>query len=343
MEGHGGVYCIVTSVLLGALFFMMKIETLKFLPFFLLILFPLSSQAKEVKGIILKEILSIGSVDDDILYEWAGITTDPAGNIYLTDSIDCHIKKFSKEGKLLKKGGGKGQGPGEFLAPRLIKYFKNAIYVNDQYIPGIQIFDEELNYKGKILLKVPVFDFKVINEELMALTTLTSEKTFYIYFYDRNGNLKEKIPYYISEDISKNMLGLAKFEIDKNGNFYIIFVYQDIIEKLDSKGNPIWRKSLFKGEKSKMEKSKYGPFALPENTIYKDIEIDRNGYIYILTGSIAENRSRDVYVLSPKGDYITKFTLQDTTHLIHIDSENNIYSRAEMGVTLKKYSIIFRF
>lgn len=320
----------------------MKFDTLKLLPFFLLILFHFSFHAKEVKGIVLKEILSIGSVDDDILYEWAGVTTDPKGNIYVTDSIDCFIKKFSKDGKLLKKGGGKGQGPGEFLAPRLVRYFKNALYVNDQHIPGIQIFDDNLNYMGKIPLKVLVVDFKVINEELIALTTLTFEKTFYIYFYDRKGNLKEKVPYYTSDDINKNMLGLAKFKIDKNRNLYIVFVYQDMIKRLDMNGNQIWIKSMFKGEKSKMEKSKFSRFAFPENTIYKDIEIDRNGYIYILTGSLAENRSRDVYILNSEGNYITKFTLPDTSHLIHIDSENNIYSRAGMGVTLKKCSIIFK-
>ncbi len=321
-----------------------KLKDSKFLLVFIIFFLPFSSQTKEIKNIVLKEILSIGSIEDEILYEWAGVTTDLRGNIYLTDSIDCHVKKFSKDGKLLKKCGGKGQGPGEFLAPRLIRYFKNNLYVNDQYIPGIQIFDVDLNYKGKVPLKVPVFDFKVINEELVALTTLSaSEKTFYIYFYDRNGNLKEKVPYYVSDEISNNMLGLAKFEIDRNRNFIVVFVYQDIIKKLDKKGNQIWRKSLFKGEKAKMEKSKFRLFAFPENTIYKDIEIDRNAYLYILTGSIAENKSRDVYLLNPEGDFITRFTLPDTTHLIHIDSENNIYSRAGMGVTLKKCSIIFKF
>ncbi len=313
----------------------MKFERLKFL-FILVFIFLLCiSHAKEIKKIVLREILSIGGLEDDILYEWAGVSTDLQGNIYVTDSIDCLIKKFSKEGKLLKKGGGKGQGPGEFLAPRLIRYFKNFLFVNDQNIPGIQIFDDDLNYKGKIPLKVPILDFKVINDELIALTTFTFEKTFYIYFYDRNGDCKEKIPYYMSEDISKNMLGVAKFEIDKDGNFYLVFTFQDIIEKLDKKGNLIWRKSLFKGGKSKMEKSKF-----TQNVIYKDIEMDRNGYLYILAGSLTENKSRDVYVLSSGGDYITKFTLPDTTHLIHIDSENNIYSRAGMGVSLKKCSII---
>jgi hypothetical protein len=94
------------------------------------------------KKVVLKEVLSIGGEEKDILFQWAGVTTDLSNNIYLTDSIDYSIKKFKEDGTLLKKAGRRGQGPGEFLAPRLIKYFDRFLYVTDQNKPGIQVFDE---------------------------------------------------------------------------------------------------------------------------------------------------------------------------------------------------------
>ena len=42
------------------------------------------------------------------------IATDSKGNIYVTDMMDYSVKKFSNKGKLIKKAGRKGQGPGEF-------------------------------------------------------------------------------------------------------------------------------------------------------------------------------------------------------------------------------------
>lgn len=313
-----------------------------FFGIFLVFKIPFFTEGSSVKGIVLKEVLSIGSAEDDLLYQWAGVATDLKGNIYVTDSIDCSIKKFSKEGILLKKAGRKGRGPGEFETVRLIKYFNKAIYVIDQFIPGISIFDEELNFKGKIPIMVPVADMKVIDEDSIAISTLSIEKSFYILIFDRKGKIKRKIEYFKSDDVKKNMLGMIKFETDERENFYIVYSFQDKVEKLDRNGKKLWSLSLFNNKKVKMKKPERGFFELPQEVVYKDIEIDREGNIFVLGGSFSKNNSRDVHVIDQNGKYLTTFTLPDTSHCIHIDHESNIFSRANMGITLKKYKLIYK-
>jgi len=294
------------------------------------------------KKVVLKEVLSIGGEEKDILYQWAGVTTDSSQNIYVTDSIDYSIKKFKEDGTLLKKAGRKGEGPGEFLAPRLIKYFDRFLYVTDQNKAGIQIFDEELNYEGSIPLRVPVADFKVLSKNLIAVSTLIpNESSKCIFFYDEKGNLRDKVEYLKLENESLSMLSVVKFEIDNKNNLYIIYTFQDKIEKFDGKGKKIWSKSFFPNMEMKMKKFK-GPYQLPAEVVFKDIEFDNKGNIFILAGSWSRNKSRDIYILDKNGNLLSIVTLPESTHCIHIDRKNYLYSRAGMGTTLKKYRIEYQ-
>ena len=89
----------------------------------------------------LDEILSIGTLDDDRLFMWVGISVDENGFIYVSDGMDYSIKKFDTSGNLIKKTGRKGQGPGEFLSPRSLDLSDRSLYILDQNIPGINVFD----------------------------------------------------------------------------------------------------------------------------------------------------------------------------------------------------------
>ena len=78
---------------------------------------------------------------------------------------------------------------------------------------------------------------------------------------------------------------------------------------------------------------------LPTKLVYKDIALDSSGNVFILGGSFSKNPSSDIYVLSPEGELLTTITLPETSHCIYIDSRNFLYSRANEGVTLKKFRL----
>ncbi|MGB8952508.1 MAG: 6-bladed beta-propeller [Candidatus Aminicenantales bacterium] len=293
---------------------------------------------KEIRKISLEEVLSIGDLEDDLLFQWTGVTSDTEGFIYVTDNMDYSLKKFSASGKLQKKTGQKGQGPGEFSAPRLLDCSEKWIYVIDQNIPGIQVFDKELHFQRRIPMLLPVIDFKVLSDDRIAVLAFDLRHPSRVLFIDPEGKITSELDY--SRAQRKNlfvMADLVSFDVDAEGNVYLAYTYEDRIEKWTEKGRMVWSKKLLGIKKVKSQKA--GDFVIPTEIVYKDVALDRSGNIFILGGHFSKNRSRDVYVLSPSGELRTTFSLPDFSHCIYIDKKNFLYSRAQEGITLKKFKM----
>lgn len=309
--------------------FLLPLFLLAFIPF---LLFPGGKEDRESR---LEEVLSIGSLEDDLLFQWVGVAVDRDQTIFVSDTLDYSLKKFSSKGILLKKTGRKGQGPGEFLAPRYLDNTEKYIYASDQYNPNIQAFDKNLNYEYSIPISVPVSDFSVLSTGNIAVATLSAIKSGRIFIFNSNGKVVHEIQY--SDEKSPLLMDMVNFEFDNQNNLYLIYNYQDKIEKIDPEGKILWSKKLL-GIK-KVKKEKIGSFILPSRLIYKDIALDIAGNIFVLGGSYSKNPSRDIYVLSSEGNLLTTLALPDTSHCIYIDSLGNLYSRANEGVTLKKFKM----
>ncbi len=303
----------------------------------MIIPFLLPAEGKKDNDWHLEEILSIGSLEEDTLFQWVGVAVDREQNIYVTDTLDYSLKKFDAKGKLVKRTGRNGQGPGEFLAPRFIDNTDTSIYVSDQYNPKIQVFDKNLNYTHSIPIPMPVSDFSVLPEEKIAVATLSTIKSGQIYIFNSKGKIQREIQY--TNEKLPLMMDMVNFEIDSQGSLFLVYNYQDKIEKFSKEGKKLWSKKLL-GVK-KVQKEKVASLVVPSKLIYKDIALDNSGNICILGGSFSKNPSRDVYILNPDGELLNTVTLPDTSHCIYIDPQDYLYSRANEGVTLKKYKMKF--
>ena len=85
-----------------------------------------------------KTIGDIESEDDNVLfYMPSDIAFDNQGNIYVLDSGNHRIQKFSADGKYIASIGRKGQGPAEFQYPSSLDVdSKGYIYVSEWDIKG---------------------------------------------------------------------------------------------------------------------------------------------------------------------------------------------------------------
>jgi len=290
---------------------------------------------REPQRIYLEEVLSIGSLDDETLFQWVGVVADSKQYIYVSDTMDYSLKKFDAQGNLLKKTGRRGQGPGEFLAPRYLDCSEKFLYVTDQYKPGIQVFDKNLNYKQSIPIFMSVSDLKILSDDEIAVAALSMTKTGRIFILNSKGEIKHEFQY--SSQKFSFMMDQVEFAFDSHGNLFIAYYFQDKIEKFDPEGKKIWSKKLL-GVK-KVKKEKYASVVIPVEFVYKDLALDSSENVFILGGSYSKNPSRDVYVLSPEGKLLTTFTLPDTSHCIYVDRQDFLYSRANEGVTLKKFKM----
>ena len=75
-----------------------------------------------------------------------GVAVDEDDNIYVSNSKNSLLHKFSKEGKLLKVVGQKGKRPGEFSDPSFVKIISDKLYVCDRGNNRVQILSTQLSY-----------------------------------------------------------------------------------------------------------------------------------------------------------------------------------------------------
>ncbi len=298
--------------------------------------------------ITLDEVLVIADIKGEVVYQKVGMTVDAEENIYLTDLKGESIKKFNKIGQLVGSAGSSGLGAEEFNEPGLIKYFNDKLYVTESYKPGISVFDKDLKLKSKIPMRFTVTDLNFTADNQIAVSTLVRDRpeaeernfNFCIYVYDSAGKEKEKIIYETSKSFT--MMNMINFKVDRSNNFLIAYCWKDKIEKIDRNGNLLWTTSLLDNREVRTKKIKGTKVTLSEyplETVYRAIALDKFGNLFVLGGDLSENRNRDVYVLRGDGQYLLTFTLPEASHTIHIDSKNNLYSRSENGLVVRKYAL----
>jgi len=73
--------------------------------------------------LVLKKEVVLGNTGDPF-FSLYSICEDDEANIYVLDKKRCNVRKFSGQGKELLKFGQKGEGPGDFKAPKKLYYSK---------------------------------------------------------------------------------------------------------------------------------------------------------------------------------------------------------------------------
>jgi len=318
----------------------------------------------QIIGIEIEEVLTIEGLGESLVYQRGSITTDYEGNIYVTDLEDYSIKKFNNIGELIAVNGQKGNEPGEFQGPNIIRYYRGKIYVSEVYRPGIQVFDDDLNFKSEIPIPFTMTDFSILYEDRIAVSSLIKDRSetgfiFCLYFYDSKGirqkkeveleegeegeEVKEeddKIIYATDKDFT--MMNTISFQTYRKNYFMIAFDWKDKIDRYYKSGRLVWTRSLLGEEDAETRRESYSKRSFgvyPEEAVYKAIALDKQGNLFILGGDLSEHVNREVYVLSKDNELLAVFTLPEASRTIHIDRNNFLYSRSEDGRKLIKYKI----
>lgn len=295
-------------------------------------------QEKSVPKIALEEVLAIGNPDDDRLYQWTGVAADDRGDIYILDAIDASLKKFDGQGNFVGRTGRKGQGPGEFGFPVLLALEGDRLYVADQGRLGIQVFDRSLHFLKSIPQSRPINLLRAHSPGRLAIKALTVPgKAARLNVIDGDGRtvsefvFLDKVEAFLEDSVS--------VAFDAEGNAYLAYLHQDRIEKRDPRGRLMWVRTPRGGAAGGTEKIK--DLTIASKMFSLDIAIDPQGRLFVLEAGATPHPGRDVLVYGAEGGVLASLILPDPSHCLYIDRRGFLYARANEGVTLKKYRILF--
>ena len=164
--------------------------------------------------------------------------------LFIVDMGNSRVVKLNKKFSLIWELGKKGQGPGEFIRPDVLRIHKNNIFVSDLGNNRISIFDSSGAFISSLNFPFRIRDFLVTSDDkiyipschdkrLISAYNLAGEKTFSFGKLIDNSDLQ-----------MSRILSVAHVEKDENDNIYLAFIQSPFIRKYSSSGELIWEKNL---------------------------------------------------------------------------------------------------
>ncbi|HOH08810.1 MAG TPA: hypothetical protein PKY55_00085 [bacterium] len=285
-------------------------------------------------AVSLELLLTLGENNSE-LFQWASVCTDEDENIYVTDMMDNSIKKFNPAGELAtSKTLPNADGP-DTKAIRIIGCRGRSLYVTDQNKSGLFRFDANLNYRGSVPYKKLIADFLVANPNLFYVAPAAISGMMKMDAIDSTGKVLRS--YSMASEGKGGLWDMFSFTQDFLGDWYICYRFKDRVARLTPTADVVWQLGLYPGKKSEKERILF--LEIPKTIFYLDAAFDSHDHLFLLLGHLAKNPNRDILILDRSGHKVGQLTLDDTTHLLYIDSKDNLYVRAQKGTVLKKYKI----
>ena len=236
--------------------------------------------------------------DENYLFSMPiSVASDEKGNIFILDSKECCVKKFSSEGEYLSRFGRAGQGPGELEYPMTIDCRGGRLLVTSmasyfhffdlggKYIERIRL----PQYQG-LALKFMNAD-RIVGFSMQPSGDNTKENKI-LKIYDLQGNVLHDFgdPFLVETARSSWVANFFHITVDDKNNIFVAFIAQNRIEKYSDTGKlqmKIDRQLPFdlgyKYEKKKIEVrgevSEYMDEDFPQ--VSRGIGVDSKGRIWV--------------------------------------------------------------
>jgi hypothetical protein len=210
----------------------------------------------------LEPVRKLGDIDspdpNTAFYLPSAVAVDAAGNIYVLDTGNNRIQKFSPDGKFLSSFGRFGQGPAEFNYPSWLDIDTSGnLCITDPFNERVQVLGPDgkdirtikfalggvgntfVLSNGNLVMEEPLmrihFD-AAVEEKPVTLPKL-------IKVLDQEGKLirefGEKLD--MKEELLTNVINQAVLTVDDKDNVYLVFPFQNRIEKYSADGKLLWR------------------------------------------------------------------------------------------------------
>ena len=174
------------------------------------------------------------------------ITMDTGGNIYVVESRQSRVQKFSKAGTFLAKWGSLGDKTGEFNEPMdIATNSRNEVYIVDKYNDRIQKFTSSgvfLSQWGKEGTGAGEFSFAF--KDIDHGGGIGIDANDYVYVLDSNNYRVQKFTssgVFVAQwgregEANGEFIYPRSIAVSPSGNVYILDFYAHNIQKFSSDG-----------------------------------------------------------------------------------------------------------
>lgn len=203
---------------------------------------------------LIGKIGDIDTLDENLAFNYpSDIAMDTSGNIYVLDSANHRVQKFSPEGTYLATFGRRGQGPGEFYNPDSFDIDAHGFfYVMDAYQNRIQTMTPAGAGDRTILLVEPFLQkLRCLKSGLLAVKSSLLRNSFddkakrpkLIKILDQEGKLLRSFVDAVNygDGIKSVLANAFEYAVDRNDNFCLAYVFQNRVEKYAPDGKLLWR------------------------------------------------------------------------------------------------------
>ncbi|MFC1564225.1 NHL repeat-containing protein [candidate division KSB1 bacterium] len=199
---------------------------------------------------LVKTIGKIDTNDDNYLfYMPSDIVVGESGEIYVLDSGNHRIQKYGSNGEYIRTIGNEGQGPAEYKYPFSLDINTNEeLYIADQGNSRIQVIGRDGRNRKTVHITDGLGSIRILNSGNWLLggggglagmvSGSFSNDIKLMRLLDEEGNYKHNFcDRFDYNNLMMNRMGNEVFfTINENDNIYIVFAYQNRIEKYSPGG-----------------------------------------------------------------------------------------------------------
>ena len=206
---------------------------------------------------LVRTLGDVAAEDESVaFYMPAGMALDSRGNLYILDTGNHRVQKFSPEGRYLASFGRQGQGPGDFSYPDSIDIDgEDMVWVSDPNNQRIQVLTPEgVERKTLSFVKERVGKIRRTKSGLLMAggggvffggPEMDEEKALPKLFkkLGLNGQVAGEYgePFDFEHPLVNQMGNQVTLAVDENDCVYLAYLYQNRIDKYSPEGKLLWR------------------------------------------------------------------------------------------------------